>query len=228
VEKIIAREVSPADLNFEFYFDDDGLTSASGENCACYIPGDNRHYGFNYDEYKAIQQQAEELLDGFADLADERNKMYRVYSSYKECMTFCGVGYTSRKCHQLKEWAKNADISDTDSIAEFLTITTGKRWNSRAFCGYSQGDYCEVVYCTAHYTEDHITEIGKFWLGCGTEFCIDGCYGYYILDKVRWDEGEPLRSALAGIYGCKPEAMEVYLHSGDYKVKDYRLMEVSA
>ena len=43
---------------------------------------------------------------------------------------------------------------------------------SESFTGYSQGEYCEVVYCVNHYTPERITEIGELWLGCGTEFAL--------------------------------------------------------
>lgn len=224
MNKIIAREVNPAHVDFSFYFDDDGLKSTSGENCACYIvPCNRRHYsGFNMDEYEPIEQQAESIITGFEDVSGG------YCESYKAVMQDNGIAYTSRKCYLLKEWAKNADTNDTDDIAAFLTIVTGEKWAARSFCGYSQGDYCEVIYCTAHYSEEHVTEIGKFWLGCGTEFSIDDCYGYFITDDIRWKEGEPLRKALADAYGCKPEELEIYLYSGEHTVTDYELMEVSA
>ena len=125
----------------------------------------------------------------------------------------------------LKEWAKHANTSNTDSIAEFLTITTGEEWEVKSFTGYSQGDYCEVVYCINRHTPERITEVGKFWLGCGTEFCIDGWYGYYVIDELRWEEGEKLRQYLADCYGCKPEELEIYLYDGEHIVTDYRKMD---
>lgn len=220
MRKIIAREVNPAHVDFSFYFDDDGLKSAGGKNCAVYIPGDRNNYGFNFDEYKEIVEQADRIIDGFEDVKSG------YYDSYKAVMQNNGVPYTSRKCHLLKEWAKTADTSDIGSIAEFLTITTGEEWSTRAFTGYSQGDYCDIVYCTAHYSEEHITEIGKFWLGCGAEFSIDDCYGYFVTDEIRWEAGEALRKSLADTYGCKPEELEIYLYSGEHTVTDYELMEV--
>ena len=223
MRKIIAKEVNPAYVDFSFYFDDDGLKSVGGENCAVYIvPADRRRNGgFNMDEYREIEQTADSLIETFKEVS--RDNEY--YPTYKEAMLSHNIEYTSRKCHLLKKWAEYANPYDTSDIAEFLTITTGEEWTVRAFRGYSQGDYCEVVYCKAHYSEERITEIGKFWLGCGTEFCIDGCCGYYVPDTIRWQEGETLRKYLADCYGCKPEELEIYLYDGEHVVTDYRLMD---
>ena len=220
MQKIIAKEVHPALIDFSYYFDDDGLKSVGGENCAIYIvPADSRRYGgFNLEEYREIEEKAEAIIDGFYNVGDK-------YANYKEVMEYNGIPYTSRKCHLLKDWAKYANPYDTRDIADFLTITTGKEWAVKSFTGYFQGDYCEVVYCKAHYSEERITEIGKYWLGCGTEFCIDGCCGYYVPDTIRRKEGETLRKYLADSYGCKPEELEIYLYDGEHTVTDYKLME---
>jgi hypothetical protein len=222
MKKIIAKEVAPDYVDFSIYFDDDGLKSESGENCACYIiPADRRrNSGFNMDEYADIEKKAAAILEGF----EEVGKYIDGYKTHKEVMENYGIVYTSAKCHALKEWAKTASNLDTDDIAEFLSITTGETWNTRAAHGYSQGDYCELVYCTAHYTEDHISEIGAFWLGCGSEFIIDDCSGYFVRDTIRWTENETLVNALAEMSGYKPEELEVYLYSGEHKVADYKLL----
>jgi hypothetical protein len=201
MKKIIAKEINPSHVDFSYYFDDDGLKSIGGENCAVYIvPADRRRYdGFNMDEYREIELHAQAVIDDYE------------------------AGYPIDET--LKEWAKYAKPYDTSDIAEFLTITTGEEWTVKAFTGYSQGDYCEVVYCVNHYTPEHITEIGKYWLGCGTEFCIDGYYGYYVPDTIRWQEGETLRKYLADCYGCKPDELEIYLYDGEKTVTKYKKME---
>ena len=222
MKKIIVKEVNPSYVDFSFYFEDEGLTNKGGENCAVYIvPADRRrNSGFNMDEYREIEQTADSLIETFREVSPKN----KYYPTYKEAMLSHNIEYTSRKCHLLKKWAEYANPYDTSDIAEFLTITTGEEWNVRAFRGYSQGDYCEVVYCKAHYSEKHITEIGKFWLGCGTEFCIDDCHGYFVPDEIRWEEGDTLRKYLADLYGCKPEELEIYLYNGEHMVTDYKLM----
>ena len=201
MEKIVAKEVNPSHVDFSYYFDDDGLKSVGGENCAVYIVPANRirYSGFNLDEYQEIELHAQAVIEDYEDGHPIEDK--------------------------LKEWAEYANPYDTNDIAEFLTITTGEKWAVKSFTGYHQGDYCEVVYCVNHYTPEHIEEIGKFWLGCGTEFCIDGCYGYYVVDELRWEEGEKLRQYLADCYGCKPEELEIYLYDGEETVTKYKKMD---
>ena len=82
-----------------------------------------------------------------------------------------------------------------------------------------------MIFCTEEYSEEHITEIGKLWLGCGSEFIIDDCYGYYVIDDIRWKEGEELRKALAEMYGCDPGELQVYLYDGETRTAKYKLME---
>ena len=201
MKKIVAKEVNPAHVDFSFYFDDDSLKSAGGENCAVYIvPADRRRYsGFNMEEYREIEHHAQAVIDDYE------------------------AGYPVEEA--LKEWAKYANPQNTSDIAEFLTITTGEKWEVKAFTGYSQGDFCEVVYCVSHYTPERINEIGNLWLGCGTEFCIDGCHGYYVPDSIRWREGDELRQYLADRYGCKPEELEIYLYDGEETVTKYKKMD---
>jgi len=223
MEKIIAKEVNPAYVDFSLYFYDDSLKSVSGENCAVYIvPGDRERYGgFNMEEYREIEQKADSLIEAFKEVSPKNE----YYPTYKEAMLSHDIEYTSHKCKLLKKWAEYANPYDTGDLAEFLTITTGEKWEVKAFTGYSQGEYCEVVYCVNRHTPEHITEIGKFWLGCGTEFSIDDCYGYYVVDELRWEEGEKLRQYLADCYGCRPEELEVYLYDGEHIVTDYRKMD---
>jgi hypothetical protein len=97
------------------------------------IPADRRRYsGFNLDEYREIEQEAQAVIDDYEE------------------------GYPIDEA--LKEWAEYADPYSTSDIADYLTITTGEKWEVKAFTGYSQGDYCEVVYCVSHYTPEHITK----------------------------------------------------------------------
>jgi len=213
--EIIAREVNPSHIDFSIYFDDDGLRSISGKNCACYILGSRRVGGFNEEEYNDIVSTAEDLIE-------EYDYTKNIYEAAKNILP--NLILSKDLATKLLSWVDTGTI-DTSSIVEFLTLTTGEKWEFRSFYGYSQGDYCEVIYCKAYYSESHITEIGKFWLGCGTEFCIDGCYGYFVIDELRWEEGGKLRNYLAELYGCKPEELKIYLYAGEHIVTDYKLLE---
>jgi len=222
MKKIIAKEVNPAYVDFSYYFDDDGLKSVGGENCAVYIIPADRRSGFNMEEYREIEEKAKAIIDGFRDVSA---KWPYGYATYKEVMEDNAIPYISHTCHLLKKWAECANPYDTGDIAEFLTITTGEEWAVKSFTGYHQGDYCEVIYCVNRHTPECINEIGKFWLGCGTEFCIDGCYGYYVPDTIRWKEGETLRKYLADCYGCEPEELEIYLYDGEKIVTKHKKMD---
>ncbi len=197
MKKHIIREVPPEDCDNSYYFDDDGLTEAGGDYCYnLFIISDSRRlYGFNMEEYKRLREQAEAIIDGFNDVSEKYNSYY---NSYKECMEYNDIKYTSRKCHLLKEWAGYADSENPDNIAEFLTIKTGKKWETQSAHGYSQGDYVEMVYCPEHY-KDGVQSYGEIYLGAYKEFCvvdldeagteIDTCYGFYVADcQVKTEE----------------------------------------
>ena len=191
----IIREVPPEQTDFSFYFDDDGLKKEGGDFCyTLFILGGRNCGNFNEKEYKKVQDQAESIIDGFADI-ENGNKYY--YSSCQEVMQFNSIDFNSRKCHLLKEWAKKADVEEPESIAEFLTITTGKKWTTDNARGYGQGDYVEMVYCPEHY-KDGVKHYGEIWLGAGKEFYtidldengeqIDTCGGYIIADSQAWED----------------------------------------
>lgn len=199
--KNIIREVAPEACDFRTYFDDDGLTSAGGDYCYNLFiisnDGWGRISGFNIDEYKNIQDKIDHILDGFDDVKNPGNAYnWTGYSSYKEVMRDFGIDYNPRKCHALKEWAKKADAGKPDSVADYLTITTGKKWAVKGVCGYCQGDYVDIVYCVEHY--DDVRPYGEIWMGCGKEFCVidvdedgnetDECYGYIIADCQAWKD----------------------------------------
>ena len=221
--KIIAREVAPENMDFSFYFDGDSFRSSAGDRCyAVYIPGDRRSRGFNGEEYRKIQQDIEGILEYYND---GENTMKQTVEDMLYAEESNGIIKNTKKLHALKEWAKDADSDKTETVAEYLTIITGKQWESKSFCGYCQGDYCEAVYCKDVYSKESITEIGKMWLGCGSEFVIDDCHGYYVIDDIRWKEGEELLKALAEMYGCDSGEMQVYLYDGEIRTAKYKLME---
>lgn len=223
MKKYIIREVSPDSSDLSFYFDDDGLTSASGDyfNNLFIVSGNG---GFNLEEYNRVKEQAENLIDSFDDIGTWNN-----YSSYKEAMQYCGIKYNSHKCHLLKEWAKDADINDPEDIAMFLTITTGKTWASEYVSGYCQGDYAEIVYCPEHY-KNGVKNYGEVWLGCGKEFCvieldengkeIESCYGYIVADSEAWNDDQ-YKKILCEWAGISEQEAQLEMVDGSQTVTTY-------
>ena len=199
--KHIIREIAPENAMFQTYFDDDGLTEKGGNYCYNLFiicnEGYNRLSGFNVEEYRNIQKRMENILDGFSDVEDGLTNYDGKRYTYKYIMMENDIQYNSILCHRLKKWTKNADINDSDDVAAFLSILTKKEWDSISVTGYCQGDYCEIVYCTEHYSNPR--QYGEIWLGCGKEFEVididengnetDVCGGYIVADcEVRNDE----------------------------------------
>ena len=223
--KIIAREVSPECTDFSWYFDDDGFSSRAGNQCySVFVMEGNRTRGYNADEYKRIQGEAESILEEYSEGVNTITQAVEYALDYE---TAQNLTRNTHKLHLLKNWAKDADTDKAETIGEYLGILTGKNWDVRGFCGYSQGDYCEVLYCTDVYSEESITEFGKLWLGCGSEFVIDDVGGYFVIDTVRWTEDERLVNKLAENFGCNPEDMEVYLYDGEERIVKHKLLEIA-
>lgn len=217
--KYIVREYSPEACDLSFYFDD-GLTEKGGEYCynlfILYDRGWGRLSGFNIERYQKVQQKARYLIEDFELTAEyiengDRDAFGR-RATYKKVMEQYGIPYNSRKCHALKEWAKNADEDRPEDIAAFLTITTGKKWDVTGVYGYCQGDYVEIVYCPEHY-KSGVQNYGEVWLGCAKEFCvielgddsdeIDRCGGYIVADSEAWDDEDYKRIVCE--WACIPE-----------------------
>ena len=188
--KHIIREVPAEYAEFDLYFDDDGLTSASGDFCNNLFivcnDGWGRISGFNIEEYKNMQKEAEFIIDSFDNIGG-----WYGYSSCKEAMESCGIEYNPRKCHLLKEWQKSADECKPESIAEYLTITTGKEWSVKSARGYCQGDFAQILYCPERY-KDGVEVYGDVFFGCAKEFVVidldengeeaDSVGGYIVAD----------------------------------------------
>lgn len=188
--KFIIREVAPECCDFSSYFDGDGFSAHGGDYCyTLFIVPTCDDRGFNADEYASVQRQAREILDDFEALRGE-GWYAPAFGNYKECMEYHGIAYNPRKCHALKQWAKDADEGEPQDIASFLSILTGEKWEVKSVRGYYQGDYAELVYCPKHY--DGVKALGEIWLGCAKEFDvieldedgeeIDACGGYIIAD----------------------------------------------
>lgn len=155
--KHIIREVAPEACNFSSYFDGDTFSAASGDYCNNLFiisnEGFGRLEGYNIDEYKRIKAQAEEIIEGFTDVNDGVTDYDGHRITYKTIMDGAGIAYNAHKCHYLRQWHAWHDDTDPEAIAEYLTITTGKRWTTSSARGYCQGDYVDMVYCPERYPE---------------------------------------------------------------------------
>ena len=201
--KHIIREVAPEACDFSTYFDGDTFTEASGDYCNTLFiisnEGWGRLEGYNIDEYKRVRDQAEEIMEGFTDVNDGATDYDGRRITYKAIMEDAGIAYNAHKCHSLRQWHAQHDETDPEAIAEYLTITTGKRWTTSSARGYCQGDYVEMVYCPERYPEG-VEECGEIWLGAAKEFCVidinddgtegDTVYGYIVADCKAWRDAE--------------------------------------
>ena len=215
--KHIIREVAPEACDFSYYFDGDTFTDASGDYCNTLFiisnEGWGRLEGYNIDEYKRVRDQAEEIMEGFTDVNDGATDYDGRRITYKAIMEDAGIAYNAHKCHSLRQWHAQHDDTDPEAIAEYLTITTGKRWTTSSARGYCQGDYVEMVYCPECYPEG-VEACGEIWLGAAKEFCIidvnddgtegDAVYGYIVADCNAWRDAE-YKAIICKWEGLDPE-----------------------
>lgn len=231
--KNIFREVAPEATDFSFYFDDDGIKEAGGDYCYNLFivcrEGWGRLSGFQIDEYREIVKRLDWIEEEFTAHQDGTG----AYKSYKEIMEDYGLHYTPNACHALKEliFGSNFDSSDPETVAAFLTIKTRRPWDVVSARGYSQGDYCQVVYCKDFHKEPEA--YGEIWLGAGREFEyialdddgneVDTCYGFIVADCQAWRD-EEYKRLLCEWEGCKPEetALEMIDGSHTYTKYEYR------
>lgn len=213
--KNIIREVPPEQVDFSFYFDDDGLTSAGGDYCCnLFIISQSRNNnGFNEKEYQDIQTEIENLREMYTDIESKSN--YAQYSSVGEMLLDYKLINNIHNTKQIKlftDYFKECDkippspyasyydnfaAFNEDMTAQYLTLKTGKEWDTDSASGYCQGDYVKIVYCKEYYPNG-TKNYGEIWLGVGKEFSvieldkkgeeIDSCYGYIIADCQAWTD----------------------------------------
>lgn len=229
MKKYIAVQVAPEAADFDFLYDD-YISDCEGLEYAVIglSPDYYRDTAFlNAELYKEINQAIEEIEEAFEDIRTGDGWYSSFYSSYKEAVNdilykYCT--YSPRLVADLKKLFNQDDYT----IAEFLTVVTRKSWTEQGFRGYSQGDYCTLIYCEDVHKEDFINLLGGAAVGCVSEFSISEnrietegrnvndiveeareacCYGYYIRDDDLWDDKG--REIIAEQIGAKPEEVEV-------------------
>lgn len=228
--KYIIREVPAEQTEFNFYFEDDGLTETGCDYCYnLFIVAQSRNScGFNEKEYNNIQNEIENLLEMYVDIINKSN--YAQYSSIGSMLLDYKLIDNIHNTKRIKEWTEffancceqpvspyanysdNFSAHNEEMTAQYLTLKTGKQWETDDAYGYCQGDYVKMVYCKEHYTSG-VKNYGEIWLGAGKEFYTididengeeaDTCYGFIVADcQVRSDEDY---KKLVCEWACIPE-----------------------
>lgn len=219
MKKIIFKETVNPD--FDFLYEDDGLKEISGKNNTLYVIAAGGYCPVNAKEYEKICSIAEDIANEFTDLMNGDNYYFK---SFKEILNYYGVRYTPAIVNKLKVYAAHY-TGDYEDIAEYLTITTGEKWNTYGVTGYCQGDYAIGIYCEGHYTLAALDLYVGAAAGTVSEFMrIEGedtCYGFFVPDTVKWNT-EDLRRYLCDIWGDKPEEVSIELFEGYTQIASYK------
>lgn len=234
--KHIFRQVPPEQADFSFYFDDDGLTEASGDYCNILFIVENRNFsGLNMEEFDRVYETLNEVLDKAYDIANKESWAYESMGALLLAYGLIDNIKQTRRIKRFKEFFnnENTDIDKLETVAEYLTITTGKEWETASARGYRQGDFIEGLYCTESYP-DGIQNYLEIWLGAGKEFSfialdengeeVDEVYGYIVADSEANDSRE-LKTLLCKWGGVPEEETELQIISGTrtYTTYEYEI-----
>ena len=236
-QKCIITQIPPEHADLTYYFDGDTFTEAAGGIQYALFPLVSDRWSLypviNAELWKNITESASELAEAFSDVGPH---IWNTYSSYKEAMYFTarGIKYSPRKCHLLKEWSQTDDPTSPESIAEYLTITTGHKWSTTSASGYCQGDYAEIVYCEDVYTKQDAEAAGEIALGAATEYSItfpaeDGSepetvYGYIVADCQAW-QPEDVKRLVCEWEGIDPAEAVLMTIEDIYTRTEYKYTE---
>lgn len=202
MDKIKCYQVAPEMTDFSHYFDDEAFTG----DYSIVIDGCDR-WSVKYNAG---------FLEDFINAWSEYGQTDSMIIALDYALT--GDNFKNMKnlktkdINDLKKLYEESDGGeDLDTAAAFYSIVTGKKWEVESFRGYTQGDYCEILYRPDQYGEEAITEIGNMWLGCAIEFIIDDVAGYYAIDTIVWKGGDALREKLAELSGYDKDSLEIYM-----------------
>ena len=197
--KNIIREIPAENADFASYFDGDCFTERAGDYCCTLFIIQRDYYrteGFNAEEYDKITKKIYELYDEFETVKAGDYDYDGKKRTFRDVMKDYDINYNPTKCHRLKEFLFNYETENAETVAEYLTITTGKNWDVTSARGYCQGDYCEIIYCSEIYTEKGAIEAGEIYLGAATEYCVididengketDTVYGYIVAESTAY------------------------------------------
>jgi len=219
MKKVIYRELEYTDV--DILYDNDGIKEISGKNNALYIIAGREYCPVNDSEYHNIKNTAENLAYDICDFMEGNNTYFK---NYKEILKYYGVKFSPAAVKKFKIWADKF-TGELEDIADYLTLTTGEKWNTYTETGYSQGDYATGIYCENHYTDESLALYVGAAAGTITEFCRvedeETVCGYFVPDEIKWNT-EKLRAYLSDIYGDKPEEISIELFDGYTRIATYK------
>ena len=235
MKKYIIREIPAEQADFSIYFDDDGLTEAGGDYCYnLFIVGNRNISGFNTEAYEVAKTDIENLLEMYLDIVNKSD--YAEYTSIGAMLFDCDLIKSIHNTKKIKAYIdffetcnKNFAEVEADTVAEYLTIKTGKEWDTDSATGYCQGDYVKMVYCKEHYTEG-VMQYGEIWLGAGKEFTItflngngeeeDNVGGYIVADCQAWED-EDCKKLVCEWEGIDEAEAELQMVDGQHTTINY-------
>ena len=222
MSKVIFREADYTD--YTSLYDDDGIKEISGKNNTLYVVIQERFSRYsvvNEKEFEELCSRINEIIDDIENLKEGYSSFFR---SYKHIMEYYGYKYSPAAVKRLKSWYESYNGS-LHGIAEFLTITTGEKWNTYTVCGYCQGDFATGIYCEGHYNKEALDLYVGAAAGTVKEFYrIEGddiCCGFYVSDNIAWNTDE-LKKELSSFEGDDINDITIELFDGYSQVAKYR------
>lgn len=240
--KYVFKEYNPEYDDNKLFFDGSWFSGFCNDDERVFIlSDDSRGFyihnidGINSERYTDICDSINALFNNF-EYVEEHTDEY----TYKQAMIENGLKYNPTLCGKLKELYKGTysgfGYGSFDTVADYLTITTGKTWKTMKIYGYCQCDVCTVLYCEEKHKEEYMKTCGNVFLGCYKAFClidldengqeIEGTelYGFYVGDnEIRHDED--YKTVLCNYEGLKPEETKVLLISGQTVRTEYTYTE---
>lgn len=200
---IIFREnVSP---EFDILYDNDGIKEISGKNNILYIvvPGNYRnYYPVNGSDYEKVLSRAGEISTDISDLLSGYNDYFK---NIKSILEYYGIKYSPVIAKRFKAWAEKYD-GRIEDIVEFLSLTTGEKWDSYSCSGYSQGDYAIGIYCKGHYSPEDL----ELYVGAAAGTADKFAYLYRVMYYIKVDRITDGMMQL-DVYKISPSSMDYQL-----------------
>lgn len=241
MKKYIIKQIPPEHADLMFYFDGDTFTENAGGIEYALFPLIADRWSMtpaiNKKLWEDITSTAEHVYEDMSGIRDDGEAWHTYSRTYKAVMQDYGLKYSPTACHRLKAWneAHEDDPTSTESIAEYLTITTGRPWNVTTAHGYCQGDYAEIVYCADIYTQQDAEAAGEIGLGAANEYSItdldddgtelDTVYGYIVADCQAW-RPEDVKKLICDWEGIDPAEAVLMIPVDPHTVTTYEYEEV--